>query len=76
MTACERAVSGRPERHALPRHRAMPEAEHLLAGEGHPDGPLQLAGGQDRQEYLVLGAQSRAEGPADERARRRGARPA
>ncbi len=63
----ERAVGRGSEGHALPGGGAVPEAEHLLAGERHPDRALQLPRRQHGQEHLVLGAQPRAERPADER---------
>src|SRR5947207_6524317 len=42
----------------------VPEAEHLLARQRHPDGAPQLSGGQHGQEHVVLRAQSRTKGSA------------
>ena len=63
----ERAVRRGAERDALPGRGAVPQAEHLLARQHHPDGALEFPRRQHGQERLTLRPQPQPERTAHER---------
>lgn len=63
----EGAVGSGAELHLLPGVGPVAEGEHLVARQHDPDRALEVERGHDGEKHLVLRAQPRAEGAADER---------